>query len=241
MVDSVPVPFFHAPVVPGFKLVLGGSQFVVPDSAHMPPHHDCVAFCHEHVRQSYRLVLPGYELVATSYMDVAPGYELVPPSYMDVALGCVLVAPGYELVAFDYMHVAICYVHAPFFYMHAPFFYVLVAILYVLVAFGYVLAAPGDEDVACKQIIFNQLDKNRHELIRSLAPRHFENSPALQCWVSSPQRSKSRRDESRFCRPVRDLVLRGAGFPALKRWAISKKPSCAEVRKQRDKHGTVFF
>jgi hypothetical protein len=220
MVDSVPVPFFHAPVVPGFKLVLGGSQFVVPDSAHMPPHHDCVAFCHEHVRQSYRLVLPGYELVATGYMDVA--------------LGCVLVAPGYELVAFDYMHVAICYVHA-------PFFYVLVAILYVLVAFGYVLAAPGDEDVACKQIIFNQLDKNRHELIRSLAPRHFENSPALQCWVSSPQRSKSRRDESRFCRPVRDLVLRGAGFPALKRWAISKKPSCAEVRKQRDKHGTVSF
>ncbi len=220
MVDSVPVPFFHAPVVPGFKLVLGGSQFVVPDSAHMPPHHDCVAFCHEHVRQSYRLVLPGYELVATGYMDVA----------------------------FDYMHVAICYVHEPFFYMHAPFFYVLVAILYVLVAilyvlvaFGYVLAAPGDEDVACKQIIFNQLDKNRHELIRSLAPRHFENSPALQCWVSSPQRSKSRRDESRFCRPVRDLVLRGAGFPALKRWAISKKPSCAEVRKQRDKHGTVFF
>jgi hypothetical protein len=213
MVDSVPVPFFHAPVVPGFKLVLGGSQFVVPDSAHMPPHHDCVAFCHEHVRQSYRLVLPGYELVATGYMDVA----------------------------FDYMHVAICYVHEPFFYMHAPFFYVLVAILYVLVAFGYVLAAPGDEDVACKQIIFNQLDKNRHELIRSLAPRHFENSPALQCWVSSPQRSKSRRDESRFCRPVRDLVLRGAGFPALKRWAISKKPSCAEVRKQRDKHGTVSF
>ncbi len=241
MVDSVPVPFFHAPVVPGFKLVLGGSQFVVPDSAHMPPHHDCVAFCHEHVRQSYRLVLPGYELVATSYMDVAPGYELVPPGYMDVVLGCVLVAPGYELVAFDYMHVAICYVHAPFFYMHAPFFYVLVAILYVLVAFGYVLAAPGDEDIACKQIIFNQLDKNRHELIRSLAPRHFENSPALQCWVSSPQRSKSRRDESRFCRPVRDLVLRGAGFPALKRWAISKKPSCAEVRKQRDKHGTVSF
>ena len=37
--------------------------------------------------------------------------------------------------------------------------------------------------------------------VRWLAPRQSGNSPALQCWVWSPQRAKSRRDDRRFCRP----------------------------------------
>ena len=37
--------------------------------------------------------------------------------------------------------------------------------------------------------------------VRWLAPRQSGNSPALQCWVWSPERAKSRRDDRGFCRP----------------------------------------
>jgi hypothetical protein len=67
-------------------------------------------------------------------------------------------------------------------------------------------------------------------LIRLLATRHSENSPALQ--FRRPQ-GPSPPGRQNPLSSFRDLVARGAGFPALKRWAISKNPSAPSLASNR--------